>query len=60
MYNQRNGERAGNTALEEVVMVFKQHPYLNIDTNINTRQLNEMRVRLVSESMGMTQQSNCR
>jgi 2-isopropylmalate synthase len=22
------GERAGNTALEEVVMIFKQHPYL--------------------------------
>ena len=24
------GERAGNTALEEVVMVLKQHPYLNL------------------------------
>ncbi len=46
------GERAGNTALEEVVMIFKQHPYLNLDTNINTRQLNEMS-RLVSDSMGM-------
>ncbi|CAM2897931.1 2-isopropylmalate synthase [Flavobacterium succinicans] len=51
------GERAGNTALEEVVMVFKQHPYLNLDTNINTRQLNEMS-RLVSESMGMIVQPN--
>lgn len=51
------GERAGNTALEEVVMIFKQHPYLNLDTNINTRQLNEMS-RLVSESMGMMVQSN--
>ncbi|WP_426063809.1 2-isopropylmalate synthase [Flavobacterium sp. DSP2-3-1] len=51
------GERAGNTALEEVVMIFKQHPHLNFDTNINTRQLNEMS-RLVSESMGMMVQSN--
>lgn len=51
------GERAGNTALEEVVMVLKQHPYLNLDTNINTRQLNEMS-RLVSESMGMIVQPN--
>ncbi len=51
------GERAGNTALEEVVMVLKQHPYLNLDTNINTRQLNEMS-RLVSDSMGMMVQPN--
>ncbi|WP_426091263.1 2-isopropylmalate synthase [Flavobacterium sp. DSR3-2] len=51
------GERAGNTALEEVVMIFKQHPHLNLDTNINTRQLNEMS-RLVSESMGMMVQPN--
>ncbi|WP_082564309.1 2-isopropylmalate synthase [Flavobacterium sp. Root420] len=51
------GERAGNTALEEVVMIFKQHPYLNLDTNINTRELNEMS-RLVSESMGMIVQPN--
>ena len=51
------GERAGNTALEEVVMVLKQHPYLNLDTSINTRQLNEMS-RLVSESMGMIVQPN--
>ncbi len=51
------GERAGNTALEEVVMIFKQHPYLNLETNINTRELNEMS-RLVSESMGMIVQPN--
>ncbi|TDO71182.1 2-isopropylmalate synthase [Flavobacterium chryseum] len=51
------GERAGNTALEEVVMIFKQHPYLNLDTNINTKELNEMS-RLVSESMGMIVQPN--
>jgi 2-isopropylmalate synthase len=51
------GERAGNTALEEIVMIFKQHPYLNLYTDINTRQLNEMS-RLVSESMGMVVQPN--
>lgn len=51
------GERAGNTALEEVVMIFKQHPYLKLDTSINTRQLNEMS-RLVSDSMGMMVQPN--
>jgi len=51
------GERAGNTALEEVVMILKQHPNLNLDTNINSRQLNEMS-RLVSESMGMMVQPN--
>ncbi len=51
------GERAGNTALEEVVMIFKQHPYLNLYTDINTRQLNEMS-RLVSDSMGMMVQPN--
>ena len=51
------GERAGNTALEEVVMIFKQHPYLNLDTNVNSRKLNEIS-RLVSESMGMFVQPN--
>ena len=51
------GERAGNTALEEVVMIFKQHPYLNLYTDIKTVQLNEMS-RLVSESMGMIVQPN--
>jgi 2-isopropylmalate synthase len=51
------GERAGNTALEEVVMIFKQHPYLNLYTDINTKQLNEMS-RLVSDSMGMMVQPN--
>ena len=51
------GERAGNTALEEVVMIFKQHPGLNLYTDIETKQLNEMS-RLVSESMGMMVQPN--
>src|SRR6056297_486202 len=30
------GERAGNTALEEVVMILRQHPYLNLQTDIDT------------------------
>ena len=30
------GERAGNTSLEEVAMIFKTHPDLGIETNINT------------------------
>ncbi|WP_179351370.1 2-isopropylmalate synthase [Winogradskyella vidalii] len=51
------GERAGNTALEEVVMVLKQHPYLNLDTNINTSMLYGTS-QLVSESMGIYTQPN--
>jgi 2-isopropylmalate synthase len=51
------GERAGNTALEEVVMIFKQHPLLNLYTDVNAKQLNEMS-RLVSDSMGMMVQPN--
>lgn len=51
------GERAGNTALEEVVMVLKQHPYLNLDTNINTQHLYGIS-QLVSESMGIYTQPN--
>ncbi|GGK11640.1 2-isopropylmalate synthase [Yeosuana aromativorans] len=51
------GERAGNTALEEVVMILKQHPYLNLDTNINTSMLYGIS-QLVSESMGIYTQPN--
>lgn len=51
------GERAGNTALEEVVMILKQHPYLNLHTNINSKMINSIS-RLVSESMGMPVQPN--
>lgn len=51
------GERAGNTALEEVVMVLKQHPYLNLDTNIKTQNLYGIS-QLVSESMGIYTQPN--
>ena len=51
------GERAGNTALEEVVMIIKQHPDLNFHTDINSKMLNEMSY-LVSELMGMPVQPN--
>ena len=51
------GERAGNTALEEVVMIMKQHPYLNLDTNINTTMLYGIS-QLVSENMGIYTQPN--
>jgi len=51
------GERAGNTALEEVVMILKQHPYLNLDTNINTKLLYDTS-KLVQNNMGMFVQAN--
>lgn len=51
------GERAGNTALEEVVMVLKQHPDLDLHTNIDTTMLYGMS-QLVSESMGIYTQPN--
>ncbi|QEC53313.1 2-isopropylmalate synthase [Anseongella ginsenosidimutans] len=51
------GERAGNTSLEEVVMVIKQHPGLNLYTDIQTRLLYPSS-RLVSDRMGMIVQPN--
>ena len=51
------GERAGNTSLEEVVMIMRQHPHLQLDTNINTKLLYDTS-RMVSESMGMSVQAN--
>lgn len=51
------GERAGNTALEEVVMVLRQHPDLNMYTNVDTTQLNAMS-RLVSDTMRVPVQPN--
>ena len=51
------GERAGNTALEEVVMIIKQHPNLKFDTNINTSMLYGIS-QLVSENMGIYTQPN--
>lgn len=51
------GERAGNTSLEEVVMVLKQHKDLGLHTNINTKQLNPLS-RKVSDTMRMPVQPN--
>ena len=51
------GERAGNTSLEEVVMILRQHSDLNLDTNINSKLLNETSQK-VSELMGMPVQPN--
>ena len=51
------GERAGNTALEEVVMIMKQHPTLNLYTDVNSRMLNHLS-QLVSDRMGMAVQAN--
>ncbi|MBK42907.1 MAG: 2-isopropylmalate synthase [Flavobacteriaceae bacterium] len=51
------GERAGNTALEEVVMIMKQHPSLKMDTNINTSMLYGVS-QIVSDNMGIYTQPN--
>jgi len=51
------GERAGNTSLEEVVMIIQQHKSLGLYTNINTKKLNPIS-RLVSDTMRMPVQSN--
>ena len=51
------GERAGNTSLEEVVMILKSHQDLQFRTNINTKKLFETS-QLVSDSMGMPVQPN--
>ena len=51
------GERAGNTSLEEVVMVMRQHPSLGLDTGINSKLLFDTS-KMVSEKMGMIVQPN--
>lgn len=51
------GERAGNTALEEVVMILRQHPTLNLQTNIQPKLL-YLISELVSREMGMFVQPN--
>jgi 2-isopropylmalate synthase len=51
------GERAGNTALEEVVMILRQHPTLGLDTNINSKLLYDTS-QMVSQKMGMMVQPN--
>ncbi len=51
------GERAGNTSLEEVVMVIQQHKHLGLYTNIKTQMLNPLS-REVSETMRVPVQPN--
>jgi len=51
------GERAGNTSLEEVVMVIRQHKSLNFYTNIDAAMLNPAS-RKVSDVMRMPVQPN--
>ena len=51
------GERAGNTSLEEVAMIIKQHKALNFYTSINSKQLNPLS-RTVADVMRMPVQPN--
>ena len=51
------GERAGNTALEEVVMTLRSHKELGIDTNINATKITSVS-RMVSSLMNMPVQPN--
>ena len=51
------GERAGNTSLEEVVMIIKQHSTMNFYTNVNAKQLYPLS-QLVAETMRMPVQCN--
>lgn len=51
------GERAGNTSLEEIVMICKSHAELNLDTNINSKKIYGVS-RMVSTMMNMPVQPN--
>lgn len=51
------GERAGNTSLEESVMIIKTQHAMGVHTNINTRLLTETS-KLVSEMMNFPVQAN--
>jgi len=51
------GERAGNTSLEEVVMIIKQHQHLGLYTDVVAKRLNPVS-RLVAETMRMPVQPN--
>lgn len=51
------GERAGNTSLEEIAMIFKSHKELDIITNINTPKIYNTS-RMVSSLMNMPVQPN--
>ena len=51
------GERAGNTALEEVAMIVKSHNSIELETNINTQKIYPAS-RIVSSLMNMPIQPN--
>ncbi|MCB9361279.1 MAG: 2-isopropylmalate synthase [Flavobacteriales bacterium] len=51
------GERAGNTSLEEVAMILRQHKELAISHTINTQMLTSMS-KLIEEKMHMKVQPN--
>ena len=51
------GERAGNTSLEEVVMILKQHSSLGYYSNVNSQLLNPLS-RLVADTMRVPVQPN--
>lgn len=51
------GERAGNTSLEEVVMILKSRKHLGIETGINSKHIYKTS-RLVSSLMNMPVQPN--
>lgn len=51
------GERAGNTALEEIAMILKSHKEIKMETNINTQKIYPLS-RLISNLMNMPVQPN--
>ena len=51
------GERAGNSSLEEVVMILRCHKYLGIDTDIDAKKITATS-RMVSSLMNMPVQAN--
>ncbi|MES2267339.1 MAG: 2-isopropylmalate synthase [Bacteroidota bacterium] len=51
------GERAGNTSIEEVVMILKTHSILGLHTNVNSKNFYEMS-RMISSQMRMPVQPN--
>ncbi len=51
------GERAGNTALEEIAMILRSHKDIALETNINTKKIYPLS-RTVSSLMNMPVQAN--
>ena len=51
------GERAGNTSLEEIILILKAHPYLNLHTEIDTLKILALSKK-VSRMMNMPVQRN--